>query len=421
LTAIQRLSDILHGDRPISPFLRPYILAESRYRAIQRAASVLSQAFETLTAAVLDDAGLASILGLTEKEMKFARIEPGYEAVSITSRLDTFLGPSGFKFLEYNAENPAGIGDQTAIRNLYSHIPLVAEFLKTHAHFFPRPMERLLGSLDSVYRNWGGDKEKPNIAIVDWRGVDTAPEFEILSTFFGSQGFETAICDPRELEYDGRSLRFGEFGIDVLYKRVVVHEFLERFDETHPIPRAMADGAFCMVNSFRSKIPHKKSSFAILSDEKYSQMFSSEQVDSIRKHIPWTRRVVQGETTFKGNSIDLLEFIRKNREQLVLKPNDDYGGKGISIGWECTEAEWDRGIQNALENPYVVQERVAVEKTRIPLFADGEAQIQDLNVDFDPFLFNGIVEGGMVRIAAGSLVNITQGGGEAGLTIIEGI
>ena len=46
--------------------------------------------------------------------------------------------------------------------------------------------------------------------------------------------------------------------------------------------------------------------------------------------------------------------------------------------------------------------------------------METLTVDFDPFLFMGEVEGGMVRLAAGFLVNITQGGGEAALAILEG-
>jgi hypothetical protein len=51
---------------------------------------------------------------------------------------------------------------------------------------------------------------------------------------------------------------------------------------------------------------------------------------------------------------------------------------------------------------------------------NGEARIESLTVDFDPFLFRGNVEGGMVRLAAGSLVNITSGGGETALAILEG-
>ena len=420
LTELQRRSGILHGDRPISPFLRPYFLELSRYKAIQLAAASISAAFEVMTSAALENEELSDLLCLTEKELRFARIEPGYKAASITSRLDTFLDGTGFKFLEYNAENPAGIGDQPALENLYPRVPLVNSFLRENSHFFPQPQVGLLSALDRVYREWGGKKSKPNIAIVDWKGVDTAPEFEILREFFESKGFPAMICDPEELEYSKGTLKFEGFEVDVLYKRVIIHEFLERFDETHPIARGMSAGAVCMVNAFRSKVPHKKASFAILSDPRYSDLFTQDQLGFIRAHIPWTRRVLEGPTTFDGDTIDLIDFVRKNRHRLVLKPNDDYGGKGIAIGWECTEGEWDDAINNALKRPFVVQERVNVEKTRIPLFAEGEAHLEELNVDFDPFLFNGIVEGGMVRLAASSLVNITQGGGEAGLAIVDG-
>ena len=52
-----------------------------------------------------------------------------------------------------------------------------------------------------------------------------------------------------------------------------LYEFLEKFDETHPFTQAYIDGNICMANNFRVKIPHKKTSFAIATDEKYAQIF----------------------------------------------------------------------------------------------------------------------------------------------------
>ncbi len=421
LTGLQRSSGIMHGDRPICPFLRPYFLESSRYQAIRSAAHVLSGAFDSLTKAALEYHELIETLGMTEAEERFARFDPGYESVAVTSRLDTFLHADGFKFLEYNAENPAGVGDQAALEALFTHVPAVREFLNEHAHFFPQPHLKLLEVLERAYREYGGKKAVPNIAIVDWTGIDTSSEFEILRLFFESRGYSTIVCDPNEMEYDGENLHVGAFEVDILYKRVIIHEFLERFDEAHAISRAMAEGTVCMANSFRSKIPHKKSSFAILSDDRFHRLFTSEQVNAIREHIPWTRKVREGETTYANDTVDLLDYIRLERFRFVLKPNDDYGGKGIVFGWESTESEWDDAIETALAANHVVQERAEVEKTDIPVFLDGEARIESLTVDFDPFLFMGDVEGGMVRLAAGSLVNITQGGGETALAILEGI
>lgn len=419
LTQMQLRSGITHGDRPISPFLRPYFLGASRYRAVRLAARILSGAFDTLTESALEYPEVMEILGMSETEQRFARLEPGYRSVSVTSRFDTFLNGSDFKFLEYNAETPAGVGDQSVLASLYDHVPTVREFLSAHTHFYPQPEVRLLDVLLKAYREFGGRKPMPNIAIVDWAGVDTSAEFEILRQFFGSRGFPAVICDPGELEYDGQVLRHGGFEIDIFYKRVIIRELLERSDVLQPISEAVADGAVCMANSFRSKIPHKKASFAVLSDERFHRLFNGEQLDAISEHIPWTRKLSEGQTTYTAQTIDLVEFIRSERHRLVLKPNDDYGGKGIVFGWESTEGQWDEAIEAGLGADYIVQERAEVEKTEIPVFHDGEARIESLTVDFDPYLFMGEVEGGMVRLASGSLVNITQGGCETAFAVLE--
>jgi uncharacterized circularly permuted ATP-grasp superfamily protein len=208
--------------------------------------------------------------------------------------------------------------------------------------------------------------------------------------------------------------------IDIFFKRVIIHEFLHEFRDGHALFEALEDGSVCMINSFRSKVPHKKSGFAILTDERFQHLFTPQQKDAIDKHIPWTRRVVDKATTYLGEPVGLLDLVRKNRTRFVLKPNDDYGGHGISFGWESSAAEWDDAIENALNDHYIVQERVAVEKTEMPIYSNGSASVESLNVDLDPYLFNGNVDGAMVRLGSGSLVNITQGGMEAALCILEG-
>lgn len=416
----QRATGLLHADRPITPFLRPYFLSESRYQEISRAARLLSTAFEKLTRFALVNDQAMKHLGLSEKEAKWARIAPGYDCVSVNGRLDTFLSSDGFAFLEYNAENPAGIGDQNALEKLFSEVHEVARFLTVNPHYFPQPHHRLVESLDRTYREFGGKKEKPSIAIVDWAGVATGSEFLILKEFFESLGYPTKVCDPAELEFSDGILHHDGFVIDIFFKRVIIHEFLERFDERHPLYKALSSGSVCMANSFRSKIPHKKSSFSLLSDPKFRSLFNDLENDAIYRCIPWTRVVREENAAFEGRVVDLVALIRTQRDRFVLKPNDDYGGKGIALGWELSESDWDTAIEDALIHPYVVQLRVPVERTSIPMFINGELRLESLLVDFDPFLFRGEVEGGMVRLSSSSIVNVSQGGGETALAILKG-
>jgi glutathionylspermidine synthase len=418
LTAAQRELGLLHGARPTCPFLRPYILSRSQYEEIARAAETLAGAFERLVAAALDDDALMSELALTEREERMARIDPGYRVLCVNSRLDAFLSETGFQFLEYNAENPAGISDQMQLEKILFGLPHMKEFLERYPHWSPRAHIRLLDTLLDVYRQWGGEQDHPQIAIVDWEGVSTASEFVVLKEYFESQGYPTTIADPRALEYDGDELSADGFRIDIFYKRIIIHEFLEKFDETHPLVRAYASRRVCMANSFRTKVAHKKAGFTILSDPRHEHLFTPEQVSCIRQHVPWSRRVREGRTTFEGVEYDLVDLLRRERERLVMKPNDDYGGEGVVIGWETDPESWEQAIKVALGRPYVVQERAPVQKVSIPMFTD-QVEIPEMLVDFDPFLFLNRAEGGLVRLSSSSLSNISSGGGQTALLVLE--
>jgi hypothetical protein len=418
LIAAQHELGLVFGERPTCPFLRPHIVSRSQYEAIARAARTIAYAFEKLVRQALVDAELLRIFGLTEAEGRMARIDPGYSRLCVTSRLDAYVTETGFQFLEYNAETPAGVGDQMQLEKVLFELTHLKELLQSHAHWRPEPHRQLLAALLTAYREWGGEEQHPQIAIVDWKGVPTESEFRVLQQYFSAEGYETIIADPHELHYDGDYLTAGDFRIDILYKRVIIHEFLERCDESHPLARAYADGRVCIANSFRTKIAHKKAGFAILSDPKYAHLFTPEELAVFRRHIPWTRCVARGRTTFEGGEHDLIRLIEHERERLVLKPNDDYGGHGVFLGWETEPEEWRRAISLALERPYVVQERAVIKKVSMPTFSD-RVQMEEMFVDFNPFLFHNEPEGALIRLSSSSLLNVTSGGGQTALLVLE--
>jgi uncharacterized circularly permuted ATP-grasp superfamily protein len=166
-----------------------------------------------------------------------------------------------------------------------------------------------------------------------------------------------------------------------------------------------------MVNSFRAKLLHKKSIFSLLTDDRLQDRFSADERDAIGRYVPWTRLLHAGESTYAGEPINLIDFTRKNQERLLLKPNDEYGGKGIIIGWETSADEWERGVQEALQSPFVVQERVEIAYEDYPAMVDGQLQIGRRLVDTDPFLFGSQVTGSLTRLSTVTLLNVTAGGG----------
>jgi len=121
---------------------------------------------------------------------------------------------------------------------------------------------------------------------------------------------------------------------------------------------------------------------------------------------------------FDGSEVDMETLILNQREQFVLKPNDEYGGHGVFLGWEMSRQEWQDAVSAALEKPYVVQERVALAKTTVPAYSD-RVYFDELFVDFNPFLFQNEVEGALIRLSPSSLLNVTSGGGQTALLVLE--
>ena len=191
------------------------------------------------------------------------------------------------------------------------------------------------------------------MAIVDWREVPTFSEFEILRDAFTALGVPTVVCDPRDLIFEpaGAGPRVSEAGlyahgqrIDLVYRRVLINDMLAREAECRVLLDAYEARAVCVANSLRCKIPHKKAFFAVLTDERHARLFSPEERELIRQHIPWTAIVEDGPVLRDGKTIDLLAHLRAHRDQYVIKPNDEYGGTGVTLGWETSEAAWDAAL-----------------------------------------------------------------------------
>jgi len=417
LRSAMRRNRLLYGERPIGIALRPHLLHEKQFRALSRAAQRVASALEKIATAVVQSPDLMNQLGLTDAERSLALVDPGFSMAGITTRLDAFVHGDKIKFVEYNAENPSSLPDQEELNRLLFELPAMASFARCYRLRQYSPVEKLLETLLSTYREWGGTGV-PNIGILDWENLPTSNEFILLQDHFTAHGVPTIICSPDDLEYRSGQLQCGNFRIDLVYKRIIIHEFLARYDETHPLVRAYVNHDVCLVNPFRCKIMHKKAVFEILTDGEHQKWFTPGEKEAIHHSVPWTRRVADRRTTRNGRMINLLEFIRRNRSRLVLKPNDDYGGHGVYFGSQMDEREWDNSITTALSGDYIAQDAIDLHTEVFPIFSDTDWKLQPMFVDTNPFLFRGNVCGAMVRLSSSPIVNVTLGGGETGFFVI---
>ncbi len=406
---------LIFGGRRLSPYLRPHFVTETDFERICAICETVWSAIQKVKDAAVEDEKVVDDLGLTEIERELVAIDPGYAAVSPTSRLDSFLTQTSYSFVELNGESPAGIAYADAAYDIFSSLPVMKEFA---AEYNVRAMYGkglMLDVLISSYEEYLGRKPEraPRIAIIDLAGVPTVKEFELFREFFEQSGYPSVICTPQELEFRDNRLSVAGQEIDIVYKRLLVNEYLPIIREYPALLDAYRAGAICMVNSFRSKLIHKKALFAVLTDPKHAGLFSDDELAAITAHVPWTRVVRDEHTDYFGREVNLLDFIRADGERLVLKPNDDYGGHGITIGWNVDQRGWDDAINNALaDGDYLVQERVPTARETFPaLTDDGRVEFAEQLVDLDPLLFNGKVGSAFTRLSFTELANVSSGGG----------
>lgn len=406
---------LIFGGRRLSPYLRPHFVTETDFARICQICETVWSAIQKVKDAAVNDESIVQALGITETERELVAIDPGYKAVSPTARLDSFLTAARYSFVELNGESPAGIAYADAAYDIFSSLPVMKEFAtyyKVRALYGRRFM---LDVLLRSYEEFLGYKpeRRPTIAIIDLPGVPTVSEFELFKEFFENAGYRAVICTPQELEFRNNRLSVSGTEIDIVYKRLLVNEYLPIVRDYPALLNAYRARAICMVNSFRSKLIHKKALFAVLTDQRHASLFSEAELEAIRAHVPWTRVVRDERSDYEGEQIELLEFVRGNSQRLVLKPNDDYGGHGITIGWNVDQSDWDAAIDKALANgDYLVQARVPTARETFPaLTDDGRIEFAEQLVDLDPLLFNGKVGSAFTRLSYSELANVSSGGG----------
>lgn len=409
-----RVQGLYFGERPVCSVLRPRFLTNEQYRFLKSRVQTLLPAFQKVYDAALASAEFRLQLMLRPEEEQLLEADPGFADPSPTARLDSFfVSEHDLKFTEYNAETPAGAGYNDALSEMFYSLPVMRSFMR---RYWIRPIPartHVLHALLDAFEQWQGHRSMPpRIAILDWRDVPTVSEFHIFANDFRRRGLECRIVDPRDVELSDGTLRAGDYSFNLIYKRVLISELLERGGLDHPVVRAVQQRAACMVNGFRCKMLYKKASFAVLSDELNSQLFTDAERQAIDDHIPWTRVVAERKTSLRGETIDLIPYIHSHRDQFVLKPNDEYGGKGIVLGWTVDSSAWEAAVRTALATPYVVQQRVNLPHETFPSVHDGKLHLIDRMLDTNPFVgFSRTMDGCLTRISTEVLLNVTAGGG----------
>ena len=403
--------DVVFDGHTIPFVLMPHFVSPRQVQRVRRAVECLCNVLDRFCSAYPEDERLQAELALAPVEDALVRIDPGYERPLRICRLDAFLSGYEVKFLEFNADSPAGIGYTDVLyeglRGSLELPSVEAEFETAYTPMLPLLIETLLDAYRARRIGRPDLPERPRLALVDRPGSPSVPEFRIVCLAAREAGLEAIHATTEELEYDGSILRIGGEPVHLVYRRVLIDD-LEEGDLT----AAARDGSICLVNPPRARVANNKKLFALLDDPRFAHLVRKNEAEVISETIPWTRILRPGRVTYGQWVVDLFDFVSDNRQRLVLKPASEYGGHGVSLGIETEQDRWDLILrEHAERGDYVVQEYVPVPEEMFPAVEDGHVQMRLKRFNINPFGIGGRYGGMITRISDRAVINVSAGGG----------
>ncbi|MFQ3594087.1 MAG: hypothetical protein SNJ82_12980, partial [Gemmataceae bacterium] len=237
LGELQRQRGLAFGERPLATVLRPRFLTFENYRLIRQRVAILLQAFGRIHEAAVADEKFRQQFRLTPEEDELFRLDPGYRCPVPTGRLDAFFvqqqGPAGLRFTEFNAETPAASAYCDELAEVFLALPILGEFTRRYEVVAPAARPGVLHALLETYFAWSGVRKLPRLAILDWLEVPTYSEFVLFRDYFSRMGLEVRIGDVRDCEFRSGTLLVADQPVDLVYKRVLISELVERGGMQH--------------------------------------------------------------------------------------------------------------------------------------------------------------------------------------------
>ena len=262
-------------------------------------------------------------------------------------------------------------------------------------------------------------RKRLNIAFAEDKTLTSGiTEFPSLAEFYNKKfgkkcEMKTYMVDPRELYLKNDEIYYKNHEIDIIYRDFELVELFKMGKGEHVRAIKAAFKKNQVISSIAGEIDHK-SCWEVLRDKRFAKIFKTLMDAGILKHIPWTKIIRDIRTDNPdGKNVELLNYIRKNKDSLILKPNRGYGGYGIVIGKDTTQQHWDEMIDRGCVEygKWIAQEyRKVSTKTFPALDESGDIVFEEF---YTVYGLAGTPEGvGILgRASQRKIVNVAQRGG----------
>ncbi len=415
--------DFAGEERPFPLDVVPRVIAAEEWEAVERGVRQRVLALEAFLADVYgrQEAVKAGVLpwSVIASSTNFQRVAAGINPANgvriQVAGIDLIRDEEGrFRVLEDNVRVPSGVSYVMANRRAMMHV--FPEAFATHRI---RPVSDYPAMLLAALRASAPAGVADPTVVVLTPGIYNSAYFEhtLLARTMGVE-----LVEGRDLVCRGGRVMMrttdGERQVDVVYRRVD-DEFLDpvqfRQDSLLGCPgllNAARAGRVTIANAVGNGVADDKLVYSYVPD--LIRFFLGEEP------------VLQNVRTYRLSEPDDLAEALDRLDELVLKPVDGSGGKGLVIGPRATRAELAELRAKVEEDPRGWIAQPVVQLSTVPTLIEG--QLAPRHVDLRPFAVNDgedvfVLPGGLTRFALpeGQLVvNSSQGGGSKDTWVLSG-
>ena len=279
-------------------------------------------------------------------------------------------------------------------------------------HDYPRML------LQSLRASAPEGRADPTVVVLT-PGVYNSAYFEhtLIARMMGVE-----LVEGRDLVVRGGEVRMrtthGEERVDVIYRRID-DDFL---DPVH-FRRDSLLGVTGLISAVRAgRVTLANAIGNGVADDKLVYSY----IPELTKYYLDEEQILPNVDTYRLNEPAALQEVLGRLDEMVVKPVDGSGGKGLVIGPSASPEELDELRAKLLDDPRGWIAQPVVQLSTVPTLIDG--QLAPRHVDLRPFAVNdgndvSVLPGGLTRVALpeGQLVvNSSQGGGSKDTWVLAG-
>ncbi len=385
--------------KPVPFSYQPWFVMEEEFEAFKNIGETMMTIGKKVIDAYLKNEEIRELFAFPDWIEELILVENPLNGTVPMARFDIFYdNPEEFYFCELNTDGSSAMNEDNELAEIWLRGHMAAVLSRDWQLSYFEMFYSWVEDVMKIYEENGGEGF-PNVAIMDFKDSATSEEFLRYQEAFQSRGCGCEIVDIRELDYRDGKLYAGDFDIDIIYRRMVTFELIERPEGTEAFQQAYKDNAVLTIGPISTQVIHNKLFFAMLFRDEIRNLLTEEEKHFIDHHVP--------KTYVLEKEMKQWDDMVQRKDEYILKPMDRNASTGVMAGLDLSQEKWEETLEKCAGEDYLIQQFIKPYK-KTYAFYDEEKEdwlFRKLGAVVGMFLFREKLTGLYTRLGEETIIS----------------